>query len=79
MLADAAILATKVKGVLLIIKAGMVPRKSVQEARIQLLGVNAHILGAVLNDVKPQGNGYYGYYRYYSQYSSQGRDIPQLN
>ncbi|MEW6386198.1 MAG: polysaccharide biosynthesis tyrosine autokinase [Thermodesulfobacteriota bacterium] len=75
MLADASILATQVTGVLLVVKAGTVPRKSVREAMNQLLGVNAHLLGAVLNDVQPQGEGYYSYYRYHPYFADTEREI----
>lgn len=66
---DATILSTKSEGVLLVIKAEEVPRKAVKKAKDQLLGVNAHLLGSVLNDIPFQKHGYY-YYSYYHKYQS---------
>ena len=62
---DAVILGTRVDGVLLVIKAETTPRKAIAEARDQLLDVNAHILGTVLNDVSIKRPGYfYSHYAY---------------
>lgn len=62
--ADAAVLAPKVDGVLLVTRAGKVARKQVTQAKEALEAVNARILGAVLSDVETKGRE--GYY-YYSQ------------
>ncbi len=48
---DAAILATKVDGVLLVVSAGQTRRDSVQAAKAKLERVNAHLIGAVLTNV----------------------------
>ena len=48
---DAAILATKVDGVLLVVAAGQTKRDSVQAARAKLEKVNAHVIGAVLTNM----------------------------
>nr|MBC7244169.1 CpsD/CapB family tyrosine-protein kinase [Chloroflexota bacterium] len=48
---DAAILATKVDGVLLVVSAGQTRRDSVQAAKTRLEKVNAHLIGAVLMNV----------------------------
>ncbi len=48
---DAAILATKVDGVLLVISAGETKREQAQRSVERLHQVNANILGAVLNNV----------------------------
>jgi non-specific protein-tyrosine kinase len=48
--ADAAVLATKVDGVLLVVSAGETKRESVQRSIEQLRKVNANVLGAVLNN-----------------------------
>ncbi|MBM4428773.1 MAG: CpsD/CapB family tyrosine-protein kinase [Chloroflexi bacterium] len=48
---DAAVLATKVDGVLLVVSAGHTRRESVQGAKAKLEKVNAHLLGVVLNNV----------------------------
>ncbi len=67
---DATILATMVEGVLQVVKAEASPRKLAQEARDQLLEVQAHLLGTIVNDVPTGLDGvYYNYYyRYYSNY-----------
>ena len=49
---DAAVLATRVDGVLLVIRAGKTRREMAQKAKALLEKVNAHILGVVLNNVK---------------------------
>jgi len=66
---DATILSTKSEGVLLVIKAEEVPRKAAKKAKDQLLGVNAQLLGSVLNDIPFRKHGYY-YYNYYHKYQS---------
>lgn len=59
---DAAILATKVDGVLLVVSAGQTKRDSVQAAKAKLDKVNAHLIGAVLTNVALDTN----LQRYYS-------------
>jgi non-specific protein-tyrosine kinase len=48
---DAAVLATKVDGVLLVVSAGQTKRDSVQAAKTRLEKVNANLIGAVLTNV----------------------------
>lgn len=57
---DAAVLATKVDGVLLVFRAGATKRDRAREARRLLDKVNANIVGVVLTDVK--GEDSYSYY-----------------
>jgi polysaccharide biosynthesis transport protein len=73
---DAAILSTRVDGVIFVIKSEAVPRKAVMEARNQLLNVNARILGTVLNDVSIKRDGYF-YNQYYHRDSSYYAPIEQ--
>src|SRR5208337_4037398 len=77
---DAAILATMVEGVLLVVKAEGAPRKAVIQARNILAEVKGPLLGAVLNNIPMSGKyGYYysQYYRYHSYYpSDSGNDKP---
>jgi non-specific protein-tyrosine kinase len=47
---DAAVLATKVDGVLLVVSAGHTRREGVQAAKAKLEKVNANLLGAVLTN-----------------------------
>jgi len=49
---DSSILATKVDGVLLVVSAGRTRREDVRTAKAQLEKVNAHVIGAVLNNVE---------------------------
>jgi len=58
---DAAVLASKVDGVLLVISAGKTKRENARRAQAQLEKVNARIIGAVLNNVKPDGMVQYYY------------------
>jgi polysaccharide biosynthesis transport protein len=67
---DGAILATLADGVLLIVKAEAVPRQAALAARDQLLEVKAPLLGALLNNVPLNRNGYYCYYQHYYRYRS---------
>ncbi len=65
---DAAVLSTLADGVLLVITAEQVPRKAARDATNHLLELQAHILGAVLNDVPLQRESYY--YRHYKYSAS---------
>lgn len=67
---DPAILATMAHGVLLVVKCESVPRKAAIEAKNELLELQVPLLGAVLNGVPLQRDGYYYnyYYRYHSYY-----------
>lgn len=57
---DAAVLATRVDGVLLVFRAGATRRDRAREARRRLEKVNANIVGVVLTDV--QNDSAYEYY-----------------
>ena len=76
---DAAILSTKVEGVLLVIKAEAVPRKAAMDAVGQLQDFKAPILGTVLNNVPIHRDGYYyNYYIYrYRSYDYAEKDSSQ--
>jgi capsular exopolysaccharide synthesis family protein len=58
---DAAVLASRVDGVLLVIKAGATKRDHAQRANALLEKVNAHLLGVVLNNIK-MDTSYSSYY-----------------
>jgi capsular exopolysaccharide synthesis family protein len=65
--ADAAVLAARVDGVVMVVRAGVTERGAAREVIGQLRGVDAHVLGVVLNDADdrlPSYGGYYGYGRY---------------
>jgi len=64
---DSVVLSQMVDGVIVIISAGDTPRPVVQNGIAQLRGVNARILGAVLNGIRTGRDSYY-YNPYYSYY-----------
>ena len=70
---DAAVLATQVDGVVLIVRMQKSQREAVRRAVAQLRQVGARVLGAVVNAVtQRQGRYYGGYgYYYYSYYGSE--------
>lgn len=57
---DAAVLATRLDGVLLVLQAGKTRRDRAREARRQLEKVKANIIGVVLNNARMEAS--YGYY-----------------
>ena len=74
--ADASILSTESDGVVVVIKSAKNTRSLARRTREQLEGVNARILGGVLNDVHVARLGYYysayyhhGYARYHRDYT----------
>ncbi len=66
-ISDAAVLASKMDGVLLVLNAGSVPREVALRTKGVLERVKARILGVVINKVKLTGNHGYDYYRYYNE------------
>jgi capsular exopolysaccharide synthesis family protein len=60
---DAAILATKVDGVLIVVSAGETKREQAQRAVERLNKVNAHIVGSVINNVPLDSSQTGGYYK----------------
>ena len=67
---DAAVLAPRVDGVLLVVKPGITKLAACRQTLEQLQRVGANVLGVVLNDVEWKRSRYrYSYYRgYYSTY-----------
>ncbi|MDR7551278.1 MAG: CpsD/CapB family tyrosine-protein kinase [Armatimonadota bacterium] len=61
---DAALLAPLADGVILVIRAGETRQDLAREARAILEKAQAHLLGAVLNGVRPSGDDYRYYYYY---------------
>lgn len=71
---DAAILSTKVDGVLLVVKSGQTNYDAVVRAKSLMDNVNARVLGALLNGVEVGGMyGTYYYYYYHNYYSKSGK------
>jgi capsular exopolysaccharide synthesis family protein len=62
--ADAAILATLVDGVILVLRAGSTESAAAQQSVQQLNAVGARVIGAVLNDPDTQVPKYGAYYEY---------------
>jgi non-specific protein-tyrosine kinase len=58
---DAAVLAAKVDGVLLVLRAGKTKREHVQRAKALLDKVNARVVGTVLTNVQPDASLQYYY------------------
>ncbi len=65
---DPVALSTVVDGVIMVIRTAITPRPVIRGAVDRLRGVNAPILGAVLNAVNPRREGYYYQYHYYYGY-----------
>ena len=68
-LADAAITSTQTDGVIMVVRSGKTPKDAVQQAKRILEGVNAKVLGVVLNAMEnsTMKYGYHSYYQYYYQ------------
>jgi non-specific protein-tyrosine kinase len=68
---DAAAMAAKMDGVILVVKPGTTKLSALAQTIGQLNAVNAQVLGVVLNNVKPSSRKYgYYYSHYYSKYSN---------
>jgi len=73
---DAAILSTKLGGVILVIKAHQTDKNAVLRAKSLLDNVNANIVGCLLNGVNMERSyGSYYYHYYYQYYSYYGHDL----
>jgi polysaccharide biosynthesis transport protein len=70
--ADAAILAAKMDGVLLVYRIGTVSRGLLKRATTQLEQVKSPLMGVVLNGVKPDISPDFEDFRYYKHYYSYG-------
>lgn len=68
---DPVILSRFVEGVVLVVKVGQTVRDHVANSFRLLKDVQAHVLGAVLNDINIGKDGYY-YYHYYHYYGEPG-------
>jgi capsular exopolysaccharide synthesis family protein len=84
---DALVLSRLVDGVVIVVKFGKTIRDVASQARAQLAGVNAPVLGAVINDLdmdnKEYGHYYYYYYHhygyYYGEHEKEGDDLTGVN
>src|SRR5678809_766052 len=75
---DAAVIATMVDGVILVIRTERTKRDAVRRALGHVRSVRGRLLGAVLNDVDMRSGAYYGSYGhyYYSYYGAERRNAP---
>ena len=69
--ADAAIIASRMDGTILVSRSGFIPRHLCLQAKNSLESVNAKIIGCVLNGVQSEHQPYYyhQYVREYGRYS----------
>ncbi|RMF60098.1 MAG: polysaccharide biosynthesis tyrosine autokinase [Calditrichaeota bacterium] len=73
---DAALLSSKVEGVILVIRAHQTQKEAVKRAKTLLDNVHARIIGCLLNSVDiERAYGSYYYYYYYHYYSYYGHDL----
>ena len=72
--ADAAILAAKVDGVLLVYRVGTVSRGLLKRSMAQLQQVRSNIMGVILNGMRPEVSPDFQDYKYYSYYYSYGEE-----
>ena len=72
-MADAAVLAQAVDGVLLAVEAGKTRRGAAQDAVLGLQQVGANLLGVVLTQVPTRNSRYYYYYRDYYEGNGDGK------
>ena len=64
-LSDAAIISTQTDGVIMVVRSGKTAKEAAQQARKVLAGINAKILGVVLNAMKGTDLKYSYHYQYY--------------
>lgn len=68
MVTDAVVLASRVDGVIIVVKPSVTRRAELHHMIEQLKQVDARVLGVVINDVDVGRSKYYYYRRYYSSY-----------
>lgn len=66
--ADSSLLARKADGVILVYQVGRIPRNSLLRSKERLQNVDAHLLGMVLNDIRPEVSGASYVSQYYMHY-----------
>ena len=72
--ADAAILAGRVDGVLLVYRVGAVSRGLLKRSATQLDQVQCHLMGVILNGMRPDVSPDFQDYKYYTYYYSYGEE-----
>lgn len=76
---DGLAIASKVDGVLLVVKASTTPLEAVRDSKRLLHRVGAKVCGVVLNRVSPLGGSYYGYSGDYESGGRMGSPRPRLD
>jgi len=66
---DAAVLASQVDAVLMVISPGKLRREMARRTKELLDRIGTPVLGCVLNGVEPRDGSYYYYYNYYHSYA----------
>jgi capsular exopolysaccharide synthesis family protein len=69
-ISDPLIISQRTDGVIMVVKSGNTQKQAAMEARRLLDGVNAKILGVVLNAIDQSAMRYSHYYNYYKYYYS---------
>jgi capsular exopolysaccharide synthesis family protein len=73
---DAAVLAQRLDGVLLVVRGGRTPRSVLKDVAEMLRKARSEILGVVLNGIDFKRERYYYYYRHYYAYGD-GNKTPE--
>ncbi len=68
LISDTLVFASKVDGVLVVVRPGTTTRELARLIKERITSVNGKILGVVLNRIPIRQSGYYGDYRYYMPY-----------
>jgi succinoglycan biosynthesis transport protein ExoP len=71
---DAALIGTKVDGILLLYRVGAVSKGLLKRAMSQLEQVKSQVLGVILNGMRPEVSPDFEDYKHYKYYSSYGED-----
>ena len=66
---DSALVAAKTDGTVVVVRSGMIDKKTIQGTIAQLEKANANVIGAVMNCVEKSAAPYYYYYKYYNHYN----------
>jgi Mrp family chromosome partitioning ATPase len=69
-MSDPLIISQRTDGVIIVVKSGNTQKQAAREATRLLDGVNAKILGVVLNSIDQSAMRYSHYYNYYKYYYS---------
>jgi len=74
---DAGVISKCVDGVILVVRAGYLPRDVIRNGLAQFEAVGSNILGAILNGVNMERDGYQYYQYYYSYYGTDEEPKPR--